>query len=235
MAQQINLYQAKFRKPRKPLSALEASLGLLVIAVSVLSYSGFLWQRDTRLETEARVIGHDVEVQKGRVERLNQEITERKKDVVLEAAAQRAEQQVADSREVLQVINGGGVGVGVPSGYSEQLRALARQAVNGIWLTGFTFAANADENLIRGRTLNAELVPTYLRRLNEERTLQGQHFDSLTISTPPADTPAATGAAAASASAAIPTGAQPKSQLKFLEFTVGAAQAVVLPKPAVKP
>jgi hypothetical protein len=234
MAQQINLYQAKFRKPRKPLSALEAALGLLVIVVSVLSYSGFLWQRDTRLATEARTYAHEVEVQKTKVDRLNQEITERKKDAQLESAAQRAEQQVADSREVLQVINGGGAGVGVPGGYSEQLRALARQALNGIWLTGFTLAANADENLIRGRTLNAELVPTYLRRLNEERTLQGQHFDSLTISTPPVETPAAAGAAAASVPAAAFPGAKPKSELKFLEFTVGAAQAV-LPKPVMKP
>lgn len=223
MAQQINLYQAKFRKPRKPLSAKEASLGLLLIIALVLSYGGLSWQRNDQLAKEAHAVDRQVEEQKTKVDRLAQELNERKKDAQLDAAVQRAEQQVVATREVMQLINGGSIGV--PGGYSEQLRALARQALYGIWLTGFTLAANADENLIRGRTLDAELVPVYLHRLNEEAALQGQHYDSLTISTPAADLPASPAPAAPASPG--PSASKSAPTLKFLEFSVRAAQAAM--------
>jgi hypothetical protein len=229
MAQQINLYQAKFRKARKPLSAWEASLGLLLIAASVFSYSGFLWQRDTQLATVAQAVDRDVAEKKVIVDKLSQEITTRRKDAQLDSAAQRAEQQVTATREVMHLINGGAIGV--PTGYSEPMRALARQALNGLWLTGFTLAANADENVIRGRTLDPELVPAYLRRLNGESSLQGQHFDTLTISTPEA-APLVPGAPAQPA-AASPATIKPAA-LKFLEFSVGAAQAAAPGKAGAK-
>jgi hypothetical protein len=227
MSQQINLYQAKFRKQRKPLSAREASFGMLVLAILLLAYSGVLWQRNQQSAAEARQIEQNVAEQKGLADKLGGEVNQRKKDAQLAAAAQRAEDQVAATRDVMQFINGGAVGV--TGGYSGQLRALARQALSGLWLTGFTLAANTDENLIRGRTLDAELVPAYLRRLNEEQTLQGQHFDTMTISTP-ADAAAPAGAPAAGT--AVPKAAL---ALKFLEFSVGAAKAAMPQVAGAKP
>jgi hypothetical protein len=232
MAQQINLYQAKFRKPRKPLSAFESSLGLLVIAASVAVYSTLLWQKDAQLAKSAQAVDRDVAAKKAVVDRLTLEMSERKKDAQLETAAVHAEQQVMATREVMQLINGGGIGV--QGGYSEQLRALSRQAVNGMWLTGFTLAANADENQIRGRTLDAELVPTFLRRLNSERSLQGQHYDTLSISTPVED--AAAQAEKTAASATPGNAAAPKvTSIKFLEFSVSAGPAALSGKPGVRP
>jgi hypothetical protein len=223
MSQQINLYQAKFRKQRKALSAGEACLGMLLVAVCVLAYSGVLWQRNERLGAQAKQIEDSVAQQKAVADRLGVEVNQRKRDAQLESAAQRAEDRVASTRDVMQFINGNAVGV--QTGYSEQLRALARQAIAGMWLTGFTLAANTDENLIRGRTLDAELVPAYLRRLNEERTLQGQHFDSLTISTPePPSTTVAPAAKTASAEKGASAAKAPPAR-KFLEFSVAAAKA----------
>lgn len=244
MSQQINLYQAKFRKQRKALSAREASLGLLLIAGSVAAWSGVIWQQNDRLTKEAERVAHNVAEQKAVADRLVIEVNQRKKDAQLESAVQRAEQRVAATRDVMQIINGDSVGS--TNGYSEQLRALARQSLQGLWLTGFTLAANADENVIRGRTLDPELVPTYLRRLNAERTLQGRHFDALVISLPSEATATAnplsasaqgtsltTAVAAISASGAGTSGAsgvagvsQSKPpQPKFLEFSVSAARS----------
>jgi hypothetical protein len=214
MAQQINLYQVKFRKPRKPLSALEASLGLLLIIVSVLSYGGLNWQRNERLARESREVDRQVETEKAKVDQLTAEVNARKKDMQLEAATQRAEQQVLATRNVVQLVNSDTIGY--TGGYSEQLRALARQDVDGLWLTGFTLSANAEEVQIRGRTVDPELVPAYLHRLTAENAMQGMRFDSLAIGmpAPPAinkDLPAAGAAVAPS--------------LKFLEFTMSAAQS----------
>jgi cell division protein FtsL len=228
MSQQINLYQAKFRKQRKALSAGEAALGLLLVAVCVVAYSGVLWQRNERLGAQAKQVEESVAQQKAIADRLGAEVNQRKRDAQLESAAQRAEDRVAATRDVMNFINGNAVGV--QNGYSEQLRALARQAIAGMWLTGFTLAANTDENLIRGRTLDAELVPAYLRRLNEERTLQGQHFDSLTISTP-AEPPSVASVLvpkAAPVEKGAPAAKAPPA-LKYLEFSVGAVKAAMPP------
>jgi hypothetical protein len=244
MTQQINLYQAKFRKQRKALSAREASLGLLLIAGSVAAWAGLVWQQSDRLAREAERVAHNVAEQKAVADRLVIEVNQRKKDAQLESAVQRAEQRVAATRDVMQIINGDSVGS--TNGYSEQLRGLARQSLQGLWLTGFTLAANADENVIRGRTLDPELVPTYLRRLNAERTLQGRHFDSLVISVPseatasanalPASAPgtslaaavaAVSGAGAGTSGASGGSGVSPSKLTpppKFLEFSVSAAK-----------
>ena len=213
MSQQINLYQPKFRKERKPLSARDAFLGLLLIVVSVIAYTGVLWDQGDRLAVQAREIDQKVTAQKADADKLTNALKVRKKDTQLEAAAQRAEQQVIAMREVMQLVEGGALGN--PEGYSEQLRALARQSVAGLWLTGFTLAGNADENLIRGRVTNPELVATYLRRLNEEKTFHGQRFASLTISTPKE------AQERAAPMAGVQAAAQP-APLRFLEFSVAA-------------
>jgi hypothetical protein len=213
MAQQINLYQVKFRKPRKPLSALEASLGLLLIIVSVLSYVGLTWQKNERLARESREVDRQVEADKAKVEQLTAEVNARKKDIQLEAAAQRAEHQVVATRDVVQLVNSDTIGY--TGGYSEQLRALARQDVDGLWLTGFTLSANAEEIQIRGRTVDPELVPAYLHRLTAENAMQGMRFDSLAISAPAP--PVAVKAVSAAEAPVV-------SPLKFLEFTMSTAQ-----------
>jgi hypothetical protein len=235
MAQQINLYQGKFRKPRKPLSALEASLGMLLIIASLLSYGGLTWQKNEVLARDSQAIEREVQAQKSKVEQLTQEVNTRKKDAQLEAAATLAEQQAGTTREVVQMINSDTVGY--TGGYSEQLRALARQAGEGMWLTGFTLSSNPGENQLRGRTVDAELVPAYLHRLNGEHALQGQRFDALTISTPAATaTPAAGTAAATVATAANNTAfaAANATAVKFLEFSVGAAANTVTPTGSIR-
>ena len=232
MSQQINLYLAKFRKQKQRLSAREAALSLLLIVVSVGAYAGVQWQQNERAAAQARVLDQNVAAQQGSVDKLNGAMKTRKKDAQLEAVAVRAEEQVASMRDVMQMVSGGAIGN--PDGYSEQFRALARQTVAGLWLTGFTFAGNAEENVIRGRVLAPELVATYLRRLNEEKTLQGQRFAAMTISTPKeAPTAPAAGATQGGAGRA----AAPKSP-RFLEFSVMAtdpAAAKAASQQGVKP
>ena len=234
MSQQINLYQAKFRKLRLPLSARDAGLSLLLIAVSAVAYTAFLWNQNDTLQVQATAVEQKVAAQQGVADQLNNASKARKKDLQLEAAAQRAEQQLLAMREVVQLIEGGAIGD--TEGYSEKMRGLARQTVSGVWLTGFTFAGNAEENQIRGRALDAELVPAFLRRLNSEKSFQGQRFATLLISTPEPmakkDTGGEAGKDAANVAAKDPTrdGAPPAlpNPPRFLDFSVAAADVKAL-------
>ena len=72
------------------------------------------------------------------------------------------------------------------------MRALARQSVGGLWLTGFSITNGGNDVTLRGRMLNADLLPRFLGRLGAEKSFEGRGFRSLAIDQPKqADVPAA--------------------------------------------
>ncbi|MDD5174832.1 MAG: PilN domain-containing protein [Sterolibacterium sp.] len=84
--------------------------------------------------------------------------------------------------EVVKVLESGAFSNTI--GFAEFLRGFARQAPNGLWLTGFTIGAGGTEMEIRGRMLNPASLPEYIRRLKTEKVFQGRSFASLTIQRP---------------------------------------------------
>ena len=65
------------------------------------------------------------------------------------------------------------------TGYSEYMRAFSRQAVEGLWLTGFHISGNGKEISMQGAVLKPELLPAYVRRLSSEKIMRGKSFDAL--------------------------------------------------------
>jgi hypothetical protein len=74
--------------------------------------------------------------------------------------------------------------LGNATGYSEYFRALARQHVDGLWLTGLAITGAGCDIGVRGRALDASLLPGFLGRLTQEKIMQGKAFGSLQISQP---------------------------------------------------
>jgi hypothetical protein len=64
---------------------------------------------------------------------------------------------------------------------AEYFRALARQSVEGLWLTGVTVGGAGSEIGVRGRALDPALMPGYLTRLRNEPVLQGKAVGSMAI------------------------------------------------------
>jgi hypothetical protein len=81
------------------------------------------------------------------------------------------------------------------------LRALARQSVNGVWLTGLTISGN--DIGIEGSSVRADLVPRYISLLAGEAAFQGKSFGGLDITS--LDEAATKTGAPAILSAAVPT------------------------------
>ena len=69
------------------------------------------------------------------------------------------------------------------------LVALARQSTAGLWITGLTLNDAGDSVVLAGRTQTPELVPGYLQRMANEKTLAGQQFEIFQM-TRPVRTPA---------------------------------------------
>lgn len=121
----------------------------------------------------------------------------RKPDPSLLDAVTRAEQEVQAREVLLNLLRQGELGN--QTGFSDYFKALSRQTVSGLWLTGFDVTGSGDQITISGRALQAASVPELIRRLKTEPKFAGAHFATLDIHHPEA----------------------PGTPLPYIEFTLG--------------
>jgi hypothetical protein len=92
------------------------------------------------------------------------------------------ESQLAVQEIQLNLLKTGALGN--TEGYSEYMRAFARQAVHGLWLTAFDIAGDGAQMSLSGAALNPQLVPVYIQRLGKEKIMQGKTFATLHMQRP---------------------------------------------------
>lgn len=202
MRHEINLFDPALR-PSNPVLPARQFGPALGVALLVL-VAAAVWQRmeasaatTANLEAEARVRALQV-----RIKKLGEAVAARKPSPELEARiAEREALRGLRGEALARIRADSGTGTG---GHARFLKALARQAVSGVWLTGVTFASGGHEVEIRGRTLDPELVSDYLRNLGREDAFRGLAFNRLEFEQPKAAAPGAGSATAA----------------RYVEFTV---------------
>jgi hypothetical protein len=182
VSQQINLYNPLLLKQKKIFSArtMAQALGLIALGLTVLY--GYARYQVANLQTETEHAGKRHEAVQARLVRISQQFGPRQKSADLEASIKRIEAELLALAEVQAALKQGGLVS--TSGFSPYLKALARQAVEGVWLTGFSVAGS--EMVISGRTLKPGLVPEYISRLSGEQVLKGRKFAMLEMRQPEA-------------------------------------------------
>jgi hypothetical protein len=182
MSQQINLYNPIFEQKKKLFGAAAMLQGVVVLVVGCVLLSAYGKQRVAQLRKEADAGARQVAMKTKRLEQVGLEFAPRQKDPELEAELADAQAQLESLRRIAAVLERGELGN--TTGYSEYFRALARQHTDGLWLTGVMVAGAGNEISVRGRALDASLVPGYLARLTREPVMQGKSFASLNIDQP---------------------------------------------------
>lgn len=219
MSQQINLFNPIFLQQKKIFSTrtMAQALGVLVLGVVAMGLYGNA--RVAALQKQADAGAAQLQARQARLLAVNAEFPPRQKDPALAAEVLEAERQLGALREVSGVLQGGGLGN--TRGYAEYFRALARQHVEGLWLTGLTISGAGSEIGVRGRALDPEAVPGYLTRLTREPVMQGKGFGSLQISEGVrGDALSAPAAPAAPAEAAAGAGAAQRGPAPWVEFSL---------------
>lgn len=209
MSQQINLFNPIFLQQKKIFSTRTMVQALGVLALGVVAMALYGNARVASLQKEADAGAAQLQARQARLTAVNAEFPPRQKDPQLAVAVAEAERQLGALREVSGVLQGGGLGN--TRGYAEYFRALARQHVEGLWLTGLTITGAGNEIGVRGRALDPESVPGFLTRLTREPVMQGKGFGSLQMSEGTRDTQSAAPAGAAAA----PAGPAP-----YVEFSL---------------
>lgn len=175
MSQQINLFNPLFMRREKYFSTrtMLQSLGLIALGLTVI-YAYALWQSNDlkRLATE---YSSQLAAQRDQFVALSAE----GRSKLLQAEVARLETDARSRRAVLDLMQGGGLGN--TDGFARYFAAFARHPMGGVWLTGFSVGDNGNVLSIRGRVLHPDLVPAYLKALNEEDVMRGRLVTELKL------------------------------------------------------
>lgn len=185
MPQQINLFNPAFVDKRGPLSLKTALMGWVAVALLSVAFAGYAGMRNRQLAQQEREVAAKATAAQAEMQRLASRLSGRKQDPQIAAEIARLESEITGRDEVMAVLKGGALGD--TRGFSEHLRAFARQSFEGVWLTGLRIAASGQDVAVEGRAQRAEQVPGYLRRLNSESVMQGHPFSELLMQAPAPD------------------------------------------------
>ncbi len=215
MSQYINLLGPAFRKQRLLLTLDKAVLFVGLAAVVMIGLQMFSERQVEGLREELVSAQALLKAQNTYIDRLKGKDAAQKANTGLATEVQRLEMELKSARDSMGVLEGGAVGN--RSGFAGYLQAFSRQALEGLWLTGFT-VGGAGDVAIHGRVLSPELVPAYIQRLNREAALKGREFAVLEMRRPQPTAAALAAAAKAgdSAKAEVP---------RYLEFALTTGDA----------
>ncbi len=180
MSQYINLFGPAFRKPRLLLSLNRAAMLVGVVAVAMIGLQFYHQQQVNGLQTELVSAQGLLKAQSAYTDRLKGE-TAQKGNAGLAAEVGRLEMELKSARDAMSVLESGAMGN--RNGFAKYLQAFSRQALDGLWLTGFTVGGTGEVS-IQGRVISADLLPEYIQKMNKEPALQGRAFSALEMRRP---------------------------------------------------
>ncbi len=181
--QQINLYQPIFRKQKKVFTAvamLQVTGFVFLLLAAIYAYS---WWQLQPFEQELERATAEHKRLKQQVENLQARTKTEAKSQLLVDEVKKLRRELEQKRQINAMFSEGSFGN--QSGFSALWAGLARQHIDGLWLTGVRFENGGRKLTLSGRTISAELVPIYIQRLSKEEAFSGISFNLLEMKRDP--------------------------------------------------
>ena len=185
MSQQINLFNPIFLKQRKYLSLLTIMQALGLIVLGSLFFYGYALYQVGQLKQQSEESTKRFNAEQARYTRYAAEFSPQQANQSLQAEVRYLEKELAMQTRMVDILKSGAVGN--TTGYSQYMQAFSRQAVHGLWLTGFKLTGDAAQISLSGGVLEPELLPIYIRRLGGEQAMRGKSFSTLLMQQPKAE------------------------------------------------
>ena len=177
--QQINLYHNKLKKKVLLFSFLRlthASLALLIILGLVQAANEYLYY-----STKSQInLNENLLTEK--TQRLNvfqASLPKMQRDLNLQVKLHQLEKDLINKQTVLDVLSN--KKLGNTTGFTQHFEGLARQTIQGLWITRAHFLQGGTELDIQGKSNHPDLVPKYLQALSSENAFKGTEFNSFII------------------------------------------------------
>jgi len=182
MNQQINLYRAEFRPETNAFQSLFMFQAAGVVMLALILMYGFARQGISGIDQELEIVARQEAAALERLQSIRPLITAITGEQSWTEQLEEASRTLAERQAVLGLIQG--TTLGDAKGFSRHLRALARQEIDGIWLTRIVLSALGDKTRLEGRAIRAELIPLYVQDLTAEPAFAEQRFHRFQIDNP---------------------------------------------------
>ncbi len=177
--QQINLYQSQLQKHKTHLSSSQLLKAVAVVSGLMLGVMVFYVLQLSQLQVELEIVETAQATKMAQLESLQTQIQARQKDQLLQASVDALMLDISNKQKVMKVL--GEQRFGNSEGFSAQVSGLARQRIDGLWLTQVRISQGGETLGMKGQALKAELLPRYLQRLSTEMVFAGKTFETLSI------------------------------------------------------
>ena len=178
--QQVNFYRDELKKQKLNYSSMmlvKLSLFLLVVFLAATGFRAF------QLQQQQSVLLLKQQKQKiatAELQTLQTEMLKRNKDNNLKKQVNLKTKELANKQKVMGILSQDEFGN--TKGFIEHVSGLARQRIDGLWLTNIRIANGGTNIALGGTTSKPSLLPKYLQRLSAEKVFVGTEFQSLLMS-----------------------------------------------------
>jgi hypothetical protein len=175
MNQQVNLLAPMFRKRRAMFSARIslAICALVALALGVV-YAASVWRTSALAGEQAR-LEQQRDSTTARLNELAAQFQGRGQNKALGTEVERLTLERDRKRFALSALSQRELGN--TQGFSPHFVGLARQRLNGLWLTHIELTASGTQMALEGVALSEELIPQYLQKLGAEQVFAGTAFE----------------------------------------------------------
>ncbi|HEU0187970.1 MAG TPA: PilN domain-containing protein [Gallionellaceae bacterium] len=177
MSQQINLFNPQLLRQKQYFAVGTMLQGMLLIVLGAALFYAYALYQVQQLTAQSEESTKHYTAALAKLERFSADYSPQQARQLLEDELKKNEARAQAQRELINKLKSGDIGNTM--GYSEYMRAFARQAVNGLWLTGFEITGDAVQMRISGAALNPELVPGFIKRMGQEKVMRGKEFATL--------------------------------------------------------
>lgn len=184
MSQQINLFNPVFLKQKKYFSVVTMLQALLMIAVGSAVFYGYADYQTKQLAKQSEEAGKRYASEQAMLDNYRAQFSPAQTRQLLENELKATEAKVFAQQDIIDMLKSGAIGN--TAGYSGYMRAFARQAINGLWLTGFNITGDAAQLSLSGAVMSdsPNLVPAYIQKLGNEAVMHGKSFAALQMQQP---------------------------------------------------
>jgi len=177
--QQVNLYQDELKTQKLNYSAsmlVQLSLIFIVVFSVVAGFRYFQLQQH-----QASLVEHQQKqkLAMAELQKIQAELSLRKKDATLTKRINEKTKELANKQKVMGILSRDEFGN--TDGFIEHITGLARQRIDGLWLTQIRIADGGTDVTLQGTTSKSALLPKYLQRLSAEKAFTGTEFESLVM------------------------------------------------------
>ena len=179
MVQQVNLYQSIFYKQKTRFSALQVSqLSLALLLVLAVTSGLSFWQK-MLLQSEWDELKAQQTQSQQQLQQLQAQMAARQPDAALLKQIDELTQDINTKRQVMGVLSG--KTFGNTEGFVAHFTGLARQRIEGMWLTDVAILNGGTSLGMKGNAMKPEYVPQYLQRLTQEPVFSGTEFKTFLL------------------------------------------------------